>query len=75
VRAVKRKRVRPHITAVGAVLALYLGGALAGTLSFHYVDVLRGFALAGVSVIDAAKAACAAAILILSLAALRSDRS
>jgi hypothetical protein len=75
VRAVRRKRVRPHITAVGSVLALYLGGSLAETLSFHYVDVLRGVALAGVSLIDAAKTTCAAAILILSLAALRADRS
>jgi hypothetical protein len=75
VRAVKRKRVRPHITAVGALLALYLGGSLAGALSFHSVDVLRGIALAGVFVTDAAKATCAAAILILSLAALRADRS
>jgi hypothetical protein len=76
VRAIKRKRVRPHITAVGAVLALYLGGSLAGALSFHYVDVFRRIALAaGVFAIDAAKVMCAAAILILSLAALKADRS
>jgi hypothetical protein len=75
VRAVKRKRVRPHITAVGAVLALYLGGSLAAVLSFHYVDVFRRIALAGVFVTDSARVMCAVAILILGLAALKADRS
>ncbi len=75
VRAVRRKRLRPHITAVGVVLALYLGGSLAGAISFHYLDVLRGVSLAGISVIGAGKTVCAAAVLILSLAALRADRT
>jgi len=74
VRAVKRKRIRLHITAVGALLALYVGGSLAGAISFHYLDVLRGVTLAGVSVIEAGKTVCAAATLILSLAALKMDR-
>jgi hypothetical protein len=75
VRAVKRKRVRPHIIAVGAVLALYLAGSFAGAISFHYLDILRGVTLTGVSVIDTGKMACAAAILILSLAALKADKT
>jgi hypothetical protein len=74
-RAIARKRVPPHLTAVGALLAFYLGGSLAGALSFHYVDVLRGVVVAGISVVDAVKAICAGAVLLLSLLALRCKKA
>jgi hypothetical protein len=48
---------------------------LAAVLSFHYVDVFRRIALAGVFVTDSARVMCAVAILILGLAALKADRS
>jgi hypothetical protein len=73
--AIARKRVPPHLTAVGALLAFYLGGSLAGALSFHYVDVLRGVVVAGISVVDAVKAICAGAVLLLSLLALRCKKA
>jgi len=73
-RAITRKRVSPYITAVAGLLVFYISGSFAGALSFHYVDVLRGASLAGISVVDAAKAICATAVLALGLLALRKEK-
>jgi hypothetical protein len=73
-RAITRKRIPPHLTAVVALLVFCISGSFAGALSFHYVDILRGVSLAGISVVEAAKAVCAAAVLILGLLALRKEK-
>jgi hypothetical protein len=72
-RAISRNRDRLVPAIAGLALAGYACLALAGALSFHYIDSLHRISLAGVSLVDAAKAACAAAVLILGLIAPRPD--
>lgn len=74
VRVMMRNRAQLYPALVGMALAVYLGLSLAGALSFHYIDVLNRISLAGASLIDAAKAACAAAILIFGLSAFRTGK-
>jgi hypothetical protein len=73
-RAVRRdpRRLRPALA--GMALAGYLGVCLAGASSYHYMDVLRQLSLAGVLLSDLAKAACAAAFLLLAISPGRRDR-
>jgi hypothetical protein len=66
VRPLRKRTDRLPLAAAGLSLAGYLGLALAGTLSYHYVDVLKRH-----SVLDFFKAACAAAVLIAGLLLLR----
>jgi hypothetical protein len=72
-RAIKKKRVSPYVTVVAALLVFYISGSFASALSFHYVDVLRGVSLAGISLVGAAKAISAVAVLVLGLLALRNE--
>jgi hypothetical protein len=72
-RAISRNRTRWVPVIAGLALAGYGCLALAGALSFHYIDSLHRISLAGVSLVDAAKAACAAAVLIVGLIAPRPD--
>lgn len=69
-RSILRNRGRRPLTLAGLLLILYLGLALAGALSFHYVDRFEAIRLYGFSMIHAVKALCAAAILALGLFAL-----
>jgi hypothetical protein len=73
-KALLRRRHRSRPALVTTAMAVYLGLALAGALSFHYMDVLRGISVAGASMIDLAKAACAAAVLVLGLRSLRKEK-
>jgi len=66
VRSLRMRRDRLPLAAALLALAGYLGLALAGTLSYHYVDVLKRH-----SVLDFFKAACAAAVLLAGLSLLR----
>lgn len=72
-RAISRNRARWVPVIAGLALAGYVCVALAGALSFHYIDSLHRISLAGVSLVNAAKAVCAAAVLILGLIAPRPD--
>ncbi len=67
VRAVTRNRALLVAVVTGVALACYTGLSLAGALSFHYIDALKRALLNGVSVLDMAKAVCAAAVLALAL--------
>jgi hypothetical protein len=57
-RPLMRRSDRAGLAVAGVALAVYVGLALAGALSFHYVDVLKT-----ISVIDALKAVSAATAL------------
>jgi len=70
-RAISRNRARLYPALAGMALAVYACLALAGALSFHYMDVVKSISLAGIPLIDIAKAACAAAVLIFGLIAPR----
>ena len=72
-RAISRNRARWVPVVAGLALAGYGCLALAGALSFHYMDVVKSISLAGIPLIDIAKAACAGAVLIVGLIALRPD--
>jgi hypothetical protein len=65
--ALKRRPDLIGLALAATAVTAYLGLALAGALSFHYVDVLRSRPLAGISPVDAAKAALAVAVLGLGL--------
>jgi hypothetical protein len=69
------RRDRFRTALAGLALAVYVGLSLAGALSFHYVDVARRISFAGLSLIDAVKAACAAAVLLLGFLAFRSEKA
>jgi len=72
-RAVSRNRARLYPVLAGIALTGYTSLSIAAALSFHYIDVLKRISLAGASLVDLAKAVCAAAVLILGLAAPRPD--
>jgi hypothetical protein len=67
-----RGRSRPKLA--GVLVALYLGLAVSGSLSFHYMDDLKSIRLSGVSLVDAAKILLAAALLAVGLSALAKRR-
>ena len=69
VRPLRKRRGRLPLAVAGLSLAAYLGLALAGALSYHYVDVLKRH-----SVLDFFKAACAAAVLLAGLLLLRREK-
>lgn len=69
VRHLRERRDRLPLAAAALALSGYLALALAGALSYHYVDVLKRH-----SVLDFFKAACAAAVLLAGLALLRRPR-
>jgi hypothetical protein len=73
-RAVARNRARLYPVLAGIALAGYTGLSLAAALSFHYIDVLKGISLAGATLVDAAKAACAAAVLAIGCFAFWADK-
>ncbi|HYA48685.1 MAG TPA: hypothetical protein VEG35_03210 [Burkholderiales bacterium] len=66
----RRRALAPLVVAATA-MAGYLVLALAGALSFHYVDIARRISLAGLSLVDAVKAVCAAAVLLVGVLELR----
>jgi hypothetical protein len=66
-RAVSRNRARLYPVLAGIALAAYTTLSLAAALSFHYIDSLKRISLDGVSLVDLAKAACAAGVLALVL--------
>ena len=70
-RAVSRNRARLYPVLAGIALAGYASLSLAAAFSFHYIDSLKRISLDGASVVDLAKAACAAAVLALALVAPR----
>ncbi len=70
-RAVSRNRARLYPVLAGIALAGYTSVSLAAALSFHSIDLLELTSVAGASVVDLAKAACAAAFLIMVLVAPR----
>lgn len=73
VRAVSRNRTRLYPALAGLALGVYACLALAGALSFHYMDVVKTLSLAGIPLIDIAKAACAGVVLIFGFIAFRTD--
>lgn len=72
-RAISRNRARLYPALAGMALTGYACLALAGALSFHYMDVIKSISLGGTPLVDVAKAVCAAAVLFLGLAAPRPD--
>ncbi len=70
--AVLRNRARLYPVLAGIALTAYINLSLAAALSFHYIDSLERILLGGVSLIDLAKAACAAAVPAMVLVAHRS---
>ncbi len=73
--SIARDRSRILIILGGLLILLYAGLALAGALSFHYVDRFEALTLFGVSVVHAVKALIAAAVLALGLIALSQKRA
>jgi len=69
IRPLRKRRDRLPLAVATLALAGYLGLVLAGTLSYHYVDVLKRH-----SILDLLKAACAAAAFLAGLALLRRPR-
>jgi hypothetical protein len=70
--AVARNRVLLYPVLAGIALTGYVSLSLAASLSFHYFDSLERITLDGVSFVELAKAACAAAVLAVALFAPRS---
>ncbi|MGA2531487.1 MAG: hypothetical protein ABSG19_00480 [Candidatus Aminicenantales bacterium] len=68
-RAISRNRAGLYPALAGLALAGYGCLALAGALSFHYMDVVKSISLARIPLIDIVKAACAGAVFILGLIA------
>lgn len=66
-RTLRRRRDLAPLTLAAAALAGYLALSLAGAMSFHYVDVMRGISWNGVSLVDALKAVFAAVVLLSGL--------
>ncbi len=69
VRPLRKRKDRLPLAVATLALAGYLGLALAGTLSYHYVDVLKRH-----SILDVLKAACAAAAFLAGLLLLRRSK-
>jgi hypothetical protein len=70
-RVVSRNRARLYPVLAGIALAAYASLSLAAAFSFHYIDLLERISLDGISLVDLAKAACAAAVVALALIAPR----
>jgi hypothetical protein len=73
-RSVLKGRGRSRLRLAGSLVALYLGLALSGSLSFHYIDELKAVRLFGVSLVDAVKILLAAVLLAVGLSALWKGR-
>jgi hypothetical protein len=73
--ALARRSDLAKLALAATAAAAYLALALAGALSFHYVDVLRSRSLGGISPLDVVKAALAIALLGLGLRDLRAGRA
>jgi len=67
VRVLRSRRDTARLALAATALAGCAGLSLAGALSFHYVDVLRGISFAGISLVDAFKACFAAALILFVL--------
>ncbi|HVP91311.1 MAG TPA: hypothetical protein VMS75_08855 [Terriglobales bacterium] len=65
---IRRRDLAPVVLAATA-MAVYLALSLAGAMSFHYVDVMRGVGWRGVSLVDGLKALAAVAVLAAGLRA------
>ena len=74
-RTLRRRRDLAPLTLAATALAGYLALSLAGAMSFHYVDVMRGISWNGISLVDALKAVCAAAVLLSGLWGLRTGKA
>ena len=74
-RTLRRRRGLALLTLAATALAGYLALSLAGATSFHYVDVMRGISWKGMSLVDALKAVCAAAVLLSGLWGFRAGKA
>ena len=74
-RTLRRRRDLAPVTLAATALAGYLALSVAGAMSFHYVDVMRGISWNGISLVDALKAVCAAAVLLSGLWGLRTGKA
>ena len=74
-RTLRRRRDLAPLTLAATALAGYLALSLAGAMSFHYVDVMRGISWKGTSLVDALKAVCAAVVLVSGLWGFRAGKA
>jgi hypothetical protein len=74
-RTLRRHRGLAPLTLAATALAGYLALSLAGAMSFHYVDVMRGISRNGMSLVDALKAVLAAVVLLSGLWGFRAGKA
>jgi hypothetical protein len=74
-RTLRRRRGLGSVTLAATALAGYLALSLAGAMSFHYIDVMRGISWNGMSLVDALKAVCAAVVLFSGVRGFRAGKA